>query len=146
MRTAIFLAAAGAAVGVSAIDLASLRPISTARYSNNEDVAADGNTRLLRREDYVETAKELVKSVAPDATFRVIDDHYVGANGFSHVYFYQTADDVDIDGAFFNVNVGGFDPHTTVYVILNHSRSTEMGTSFHMAIPSLTGTCLRRIR
>lgn len=42
----------------------------------------------------------------PNATFRLVDDHYVGANGIAHFYFRQTANDVDIDNADFNVNIG----------------------------------------
>ncbi|PVI04691.1 extracellular metallo proteinase MEP [Periconia macrospinosa] len=42
----------------------------------------------------------------PDATFRLIDDHYVGTNGITHFYFRQTANDVDVQNADFNVNIG----------------------------------------
>lgn len=55
--------------------------------------------------DYVGTATALIKSVAPGITFRLVDDHYIGANGIAHVYFKQTANGVDIDNAAFNVNV-----------------------------------------
>ena len=40
---------------------------------------------FTKRADYVDTATELVKSKVPGATFRVVDDHYVGANGIAHV-------------------------------------------------------------
>ena len=33
-------------------------------------------------------------------------DHYVGTNGIAHYYFKQTANDLDIDNADFNVNIG----------------------------------------
>jgi extracellular elastinolytic metalloproteinase len=35
-----------------------------------------------------------------------VDDHYVGNNGIAHFYFKQTVNDLDIDNADFNVNVG----------------------------------------
>lgn len=75
-------------------------------YNNAASVVANRGLKLLRRADYVETATELVKSVAPNTTFRVVDDHYVGSNGIGHVRFRQTANGLDIDNADVNVNVG----------------------------------------
>ena len=63
------------------------------------------NAKLVKRADYVETATNLVKKVAPDATFRVVTDSYIGTNGIGHVHFKQTAHELDIDNADFNVNV-----------------------------------------
>ncbi|KAM0661296.1 hypothetical protein ACHAPH_002804 [Verticillium nonalfalfae] len=60
---------------------------------------------LSKRATYVETATELVKATVPGVTFRVVSDHYVGANGIAHVNFKQTAHGIDIDNADFNVNV-----------------------------------------
>jgi extracellular elastinolytic metalloproteinase len=57
--------------------------------------------------DYVTIATEFLKKTAPGATFRLVEDHYVGADGIGHVYFKQTANDLDIDNADFNVNVDG---------------------------------------
>ncbi|KZM24704.1 low affinity high capacity ammonium permease [Ascochyta rabiei] len=88
-----------------AIDLNAFRLKPTSKYVN-ASVAESPSVRLRRREDYVETATELVKSIANGATFRVVGDHYVGANGIAHVNFKQTAHDLDIDNADFNVNVG----------------------------------------
>jgi extracellular elastinolytic metalloproteinase len=50
-------------------------------------------------------ATDLVKATIPGATFRLTDDHYVGSNGVAHFYFKQTANDLDIDNADFNVNI-----------------------------------------
>ncbi|KAJ4346004.1 low affinity high capacity ammonium permease [Ascochyta clinopodiicola] len=87
------------------IDLNAFRLKATAEYVN-ASVAESPSVRLRRREDYIETATELVKSIAKGATFRVVGDHYVGTNGIAHVNFKQTAHDLDIDNADFNVNVG----------------------------------------
>ncbi|KAI2630755.1 extracellular metallo proteinase 1 [Hypoxylon sp. NC1633] len=76
-----------------------------ATYNTAASVVADHSLRVLRRGDYLETATELVRSIAPNATFRVADDHYVGTNGVGHVYFKQTANGLDIDNADFNVNI-----------------------------------------
>ncbi|KAI5864481.1 extracellular metallo proteinase 1 [Durotheca rogersii] len=74
-------------------------------YSNAGNVAANHALKLLKRGDYVETATELVRSTAPDATFRLVEDHYVGTNGIGHVHFRQTIHGLDVDNADFNVNV-----------------------------------------
>jgi extracellular elastinolytic metalloproteinase len=55
--------------------------------------------------DYVKAATAFVQTTAPGATFRLVGDHYVGADGIGHVYFKQTAHGLDIDNADFNVNV-----------------------------------------
>lgn len=86
------------------VDLNAFRLKATSKYVN-ASVAESPSVRLRRREDYIETATELVKSIVKDATFRVVGDHYVGANGIAHVNFKQTAHDLDIDNADFNVNV-----------------------------------------
>jgi extracellular elastinolytic metalloproteinase len=52
-----------------------------------------------------DTAIELVHLTIPEATFRLIDDHYVGDNGIAHFYFRQTANDLDVDNADFKVNI-----------------------------------------
>lgn len=77
-------------------------------YNNARSVVANQALKLLMRADYIETATELVKSVAPNATFRVVDDHYIGSNGLGHVRFRQTTNGLDIDNADFNVNVSNF--------------------------------------
>ena len=66
------------------------------------------NAKLVKRADYIETATDLVKKIAPKATFRVVTDSYIGMNGIGHVHFKQTAHDLDIDNADFNVNVSTF--------------------------------------
>ena len=63
------------------------------------------NTRLMKRANYIQTATNLVKKAAPKATFRVVTDSYIGTNGIGHVHFKQTAHELDIDNADFNVNV-----------------------------------------
>lgn len=83
------------------------------RTEPNSDYSTSQTTKvesaklaLLKRADFVETATELVKSVFPDAEFRV-GNSYVGTNGIGHVYFKQTIHGLDIDNADFNVNVSG---------------------------------------
>ncbi|KAI1102688.1 elastinolytic metallo proteinase Mep [Jackrogersella minutella] len=88
------------------VDLNAFRLKETAEYSNKAATSANKAVHLLKRETYVDTATELVKSIAPSATFRLVNDHYVGKNGIAHVNFKQTAHGLDIDNADFNVNIG----------------------------------------
>lgn len=93
-------------IGRRGIDLTPYRLPGTAEYTSSRNSAA--RSLIFERaegEDYVEAAKKVLQSVHPDATFRVIDDHYVGDNGVAHVHLLQTAHGIDIDNANFNVNV-----------------------------------------
>lgn len=75
-------------------------------YIHAAAVAADKALRLLPQgATYVETAAALVRSTAPNTTFRVVDDHYVGRNGIGHVHFKQTVHGRDIENANFGVHV-----------------------------------------
>ncbi|KAH7304725.1 Fungalysin metallopeptidase-domain-containing protein [Stachybotrys elegans] len=95
------------------IDIESFRLPALSDYTESE-VAQESEIvkKMAKRDTYVETATELVKSVAPDAEFRVVGDHYVGKNGIAHVNFKQTLHGVDIDNADFNVNVS---PDGTIF-------------------------------
>ncbi|KAI1644584.1 Fungalysin metallopeptidase-domain-containing protein [Daldinia loculata] len=88
------------------VDLNAYRLKETAEYTNKAAASTNKAVRLLKRDSYVDTATELVKSTVPGATFRLVDDHYVGKNGIAHVNFKQTAHGLDIDNADFNVNIG----------------------------------------
>lgn len=107
MRFHCLLATIGIAASVRAVDLDALRVKALASYTKSSDVAGNSRIKLLRRGDSVGTAIDLIKSIAPNATFRVKDDSYLGANGLSHVFLQQTVHDVDIDNAILNVNVRG---------------------------------------
>jgi len=87
------------------VDLNNYRITQNPEYHNTEKTATDPKLLIVKRDTYLETATELVKSVVPGATFRVVDDHYVGNNGIAHVNLKQTAHGIDIDNADFNVNV-----------------------------------------
>lgn len=90
-----------------AVDFNAFRLSTKAEYSNVTDTTDSSiTTSLFKRETYVDTAKALVQRVAPDSEFRMVDDHYTGTNGISHVNFKQTVHGLDIDNADFNVNVG----------------------------------------
>jgi extracellular elastinolytic metalloproteinase len=95
------------------VDITKFRLPELSEYTAS-DVAenVEAVRMMVKRETYVETATELVKSVAPDAEFRVVKDHYIGKNGVAHVNFKQTAHGIDIDNADFNVNVS---PDGTVF-------------------------------
>lgn len=105
MRFDLALSLVGAAATVNAFDREKFRLKSSTHYTKSSEAAAISLKLAKRGGDYVDVATELVKTVAPDAEFRVIDDHYVGTNGIGHVNFRQTAHGVDIDNAIFNVNV-----------------------------------------
>lgn len=87
------------------IDIEAFRLPLLSEYVNATETASDPIMTLSKRATYVETATELVKATVPGVTFRVVSDHYVGANGIAHVNFKQTVHGIDIDNADFNVNV-----------------------------------------
>lgn len=89
-----------------AVDLNAFRMVLETDYANATSVKSDPSiSSLAKRADPEDTATELVKTTVPGATFRLVGDHYVGDNGVAHYNFKQTANDVDIDNADFNVNV-----------------------------------------
>lgn len=79
----------------------------------NSDVSS---TAGLRRDDhdstnsavpyYVKAATSQVREIVPGASFRIADDYYVGTNKVGHVHFQQVIDGIDVDTAYFKVNVG----------------------------------------
>ncbi|CAG8975503.1 hypothetical protein HYALB_00012279 [Hymenoscyphus albidus] len=93
--------------GVSrrSVDLNNFRFDTATEYVNTADTKDHPIAKLARRGDYLETATELVKKIAPNSEFRIADDHYVGDNGIAHVNFKQTVHGLDIDNADFNVNI-----------------------------------------
>jgi extracellular elastinolytic metalloproteinase len=86
------------------LDLEAFKLPPMAEYVSQDEVP-DELSVVTMRADYTETAKDLVKSTFPKATFRMVNDHYIGSNGIAHVNFKQTANGIDIDNADFNVNV-----------------------------------------
>jgi extracellular elastinolytic metalloproteinase len=89
-----------------AIDLEAFKLPPQAKYVSQEEVPEDASAKVVaKRADYTETAKDLVKTTFPKATFRMVSDHYVGSNGIAHVNFKQTINGIDVDNADFNVNV-----------------------------------------
>jgi extracellular elastinolytic metalloproteinase len=67
------------------IDINAFRLPALSEYINATVADASIDSSFSKRADYVDTASELVKSKVPGATFRVVQDHYVGANGIAHV-------------------------------------------------------------
>lgn len=55
---------------------------------------------------YVQSATSHVRKIVPGASFRLADDYYVGTNSVGHVHFQQIIDGIDVDTAYFKVNVG----------------------------------------
>lgn len=89
-----------------AVDLDSFRVKAETPYKNATAVQADPNIpSIARRASAEDVATELVQNTVPDATFRLLDDHYVGTNGIAHFYYKQTVHGLDVDTADFNVNV-----------------------------------------
>lgn len=106
---------------VVAIDLEALRIQTSTEYVNNAKAKSSLNLQRLQKVSYLETASELVKTVAPGATFKIVPGHYTGSNGLSHVHFKQRFHDVEIDNALFNVNID------------NNGQVFSFGNSFFMA-------------
>lgn len=125
----------GSSLARRAIDLDAFRLTAVSKYVNATVAATEPSLHRIKRADYVETATELVKSVAKDATFRLVDDHYVGANGIAHVNFKQTANGIDIDNADMNVNVSEISDY--LHMVLTIGRSPRMELSFHMETLSI---------
>lgn len=93
-----------AGVSKRAIDIESFRLKVSADYVDAAAVDANPPQGLTKRANAQDIATELVKKTAPGAEFRQVES-YTGDNGVTHVYFRQTANDLDIDNADFNVNV-----------------------------------------
>lgn len=87
-------------------DWEAYRPKASSKYTKASEVSTAG-LRIRSDGDYIDTAKTLVENEAPDASYRVVNDHYVGTNGVAHVHIKQTVNGLDVDNAIFNVNVGG---------------------------------------
>ncbi|KAK5996575.1 Extracellular metalloproteinase mep [Cladobotryum mycophilum] len=94
----------GSTLSKRGVDISKFRLPEVAHYTVSDHV--EKGPPSFAPQDYVQTATDLVKKVAPDSEFRVIDDHYVDVDGIGHVHFKQTAHGIDIDNADFKVNIG----------------------------------------
>jgi extracellular elastinolytic metalloproteinase len=125
------------------IDINPFRLKATSEYVNASVAESPSAARRSRRGDYVGAATDLVKSLvnANGASYRVVEDHYIGTNSIAHVNFKQTANGLDIDNADINVNVSAiwFSPYDP---ILNLDRLTQMVLSSHMEARSFPATSL----
>ncbi|EFE45143.1 hypothetical protein TRV_00081 [Trichophyton verrucosum HKI 0517] len=103
--------------GVSrrAIDITSYRLPQISKYTKSDAVPKqDGESFTtsstgddnVSSGDYVTTATNWLKKTLPKATYRLVNDHYIGDSGIGHVHFRQTAHGIDIDNTDFNVNIG----------------------------------------
>lgn len=128
------------------VDLNAFRLKSLAKYVNATEtvIEAPSSFAPFKPQSYVEVATQHVKMIAPDATFRVVDDHYVGDNGVAHVHFRQTANGLDIDNADFNVNVR-YDSVPCISLADRSARSEKMERSFRMATLSIPDRSLARL-
>lgn len=129
------------------VDLNAFRLVSTAEYTNSTETAVNAtiSSNLLRRDSYVDTATELVKATFPALSFRIVDDFYIGSNGVGHVNFKQTAHDLDIDNADFNVNVSLSSTLASTSRLISH-RLGKMGRFSLSETPSLVDTFLLSAR
>lgn len=88
------------------IDVSKFHMPQVGHYSSSTETAKQHRAlAFVKRGTYVETATELVKKIAPDSQFRLVDDHYIGDNGIGHVHFRQTIHGLDVDNADFKVNI-----------------------------------------
>jgi len=68
------------------VDLNAFRLPALSEYINATITESSiDSSSFNKRADYVDTASELVKEKYPGSSFRVVQDHYVGANGIAHV-------------------------------------------------------------
>ncbi|KAI1821472.1 extracellular elastinolytic metallo proteinase [Xylaria intraflava] len=119
MRSLLLLGLLGASVPASArptqesrpgirrraVDLNAYRITQSPEYVNRAVAKTNPKVHAFKSDSYVDAATAFVKSIVPNASFRVVSDHYVSSNGIAHVNFKQTAHGLDIDNADFNVNV-----------------------------------------
>ncbi|KAK8919804.1 Extracellular metalloproteinase [Metarhizium anisopliae BRIP 53293] len=102
-----------ASLGKRGVDVSQFRMPGSSEYTVSTQAESDpAISSIQKRGDYVSSATQLVKTVLPDAEFRVVDDHYVDTDGLAHVNFKQTVHGIDIDNADFNVNVN---PDGTIF-------------------------------
>lgn len=87
-----------------AVDLNAFRLNIASEYTNSTSVGAGSSSDVAKQATIEDTATDLVKKKVPTATIRFVES-YTGTNSMSHAYFKQTANDIDIDNADFNVNV-----------------------------------------
>lgn len=107
MLTSLVFLLTGTATRAVAVNLEVLRLKTSSRYVNSAELdLTPRHLRFQKRDTYLDTAIAAAKRIAPDASFRVSDDHYVGTNDLAHVYFHQTVHGIDIDNAVMNINVG----------------------------------------
>lgn len=94
---------------------------------------------------YVQAATSQVREIVPGASFRIAQDYYVGTNKVGHVHFQQVIDGIDVDTAYFKVNVGrrvALWSLTRSYIpiwsgmLTIQFRFWKMGLCCHSAIPS----------
>jgi extracellular elastinolytic metalloproteinase len=92
--------------GSNQIDVTKFRLQTSANYIHSGEVPHKiASLQGFRAGDYIQSATSFVKNTVPNASFRLVGDHYVGSDGVGHVYFKQTVNGLDIDNADFNVNV-----------------------------------------
>lgn len=63
---------------------------------------------VVNYQDFIRIATQQLQEIVSEATFRLIDDYYVGVNGIAHINFRQTIDGIDVDDAHFNVHVRSY--------------------------------------
>ena len=87
------------------VDLSAYRLAVGANYTSNVIVAEQPSSfRTFSAPTYTDVASAFVRSVRPDAEFRLASS-YKSKNGFGHVVFKQTVHGIDVDTGDFNVNV-----------------------------------------
>lgn len=117
------------------VDLDAFRLKVTSDYVNATAVVEEPPVVLNRRASAQDIATELVKETVPGAKFRLVES-YTGSNGVAHVYFRQTANDLDIDNADFNVNVSIYFNKTYIGRPLTQNRLIAMERYSLLATPS----------
>lgn len=78
---------------------------STAGVKRDDDADADKDVDS-GVPYFVQAATSQVRKIVPGSNFRIVDDYYVGTNKVGHVHFQQIFDGIDVDTAYFKVNVG----------------------------------------
>ena len=117
------------------VDLDAFRLKVTSDYVNATAVVEDPPVVLNKRASAQDIATDLVKETVPGAKFRLVES-YIGSNGLTHIYFRQTANDLDIDNADFNVNVSIYFNETYVGRSLTQNRLVAMERYSLLATPS----------
>lgn len=127
------------------IDISKYHLPTLSQYTPLPNIEEEASLQSLAyKRNYVDTATRAVKKVAPNAEFRVVDDHYIDIDGIGHVHFKQTVHGIDIDNADFKVNVSRGKTNSYKWLHADKRRLAKTAESFLTETASSRASCRNR--